>query len=235
MYAGLEGRGAEDAWYSRALLSEACWAAGMDYSGASVELHKAFNRLPRRQVLAAALAAAFRGASPPPTLTAWTSSPATTALGSVWACRTSGDYQYRMGCPWSMSLLSRLLRPWVALRRTMAAVPRTLADDLSIHAEGLMHQPRLAAVLRVTRAFIILIGGTVTTGPASVPEGRAWLRAVRWPGVGSRVDDEAWLNGERLPVVLRWRDLGVRARTGGVPAASTLGAAGRRGRRGKAD
>ena len=47
MYAGVEGRGAQDAAYNTALLTEWCKAMGMDLTGGAADIYKCFDQLSR--------------------------------------------------------------------------------------------------------------------------------------------------------------------------------------------
>ena len=47
MYAGVEGRGAEDAAYTSALLVEWCKMTGTDFGGGSADIYKCFDQILR--------------------------------------------------------------------------------------------------------------------------------------------------------------------------------------------
>ena len=47
MYAGVEGRGAQDAAYNTALLTEWCNAMKLDLTGGAVDIYKFFDQLSR--------------------------------------------------------------------------------------------------------------------------------------------------------------------------------------------
>ena len=50
MYAGIEGAGADDAWYETSLCIEHCRVIGTPYAGGASDIYKCFDQLPRSMV-----------------------------------------------------------------------------------------------------------------------------------------------------------------------------------------
>ena len=119
------------------------------------------------------------------------------------------------GCPLSMLLMSMVLRPMICITRLVGAVPRVLADDITLRVRGQRHWKRLKLASRAAIMFIGDIGGKVSTPKCklfSTDKGaRLAMRLTTWPGLQSRV-----------PVVMSSRDLGSQVNFGLVAQAGIL-------------
>ena len=66
-----------------------------------------------------------------------------------------------LGLPLRMLVIGSLLKPWISMSRTLAVVPRMLADDLYIYARGINCAENLKAALNFTHAFLHDMGAAV--------------------------------------------------------------------------
>ena len=105
------------------------------------------------------------------------------------------------GSPFSMKKVAFLFRPWVLRARALNVIPRGLADDLSVWAEGPHHVYRVQLGFAMTIFYVADIGGRISPSKSfttsSSEAGRRWLRDHVWPCVRARI-----------PVRLHFRDLG---------------------------
>ena len=65
------------------------------------------------------------------------------------------------GCPFSMTMVALLLRPWIKYMESMKVTPRCLADDLLIMTEGIGHRMRTIKALEASIQFFEDIGAKV--------------------------------------------------------------------------
>ena len=139
MYAGVEGRGAEDASYSSALLVEWCRAKGVDFTGGSADIYKCFDQVMRPLVKSTLEAAGM----PEAILNTYTKyleklevhNTIAGGLGKPYGRPTS----IPQGEPLSMMVVALLLRPWIIQMRQLSMKPRILADDLQLISIGTRH------------------------------------------------------------------------------------------------
>ncbi len=62
------------------------------------------------------------------------------------------------GCPFSMTLIALLMRPWMGLMREEGVTPRALADDLLMMAEGKGHGERVPRAMESPEASSKMLG-----------------------------------------------------------------------------
>ncbi len=67
------------------------------------------------------------------------------------------------GCPYSMTMVALLTKPWIGTMRRAEVTPRTLADDLLIIAVGNRHQSRYINAMQLSRQYFADIGAKVAT------------------------------------------------------------------------
>ena len=139
MYAGVEGSGAEEGWYTTALSLEKFQLDNTNFAGSCADIYKCFDQISRPLLYHLAKVAGM------PTnilntymrfqeqLTIYN----TLALGIGWPHkRPCGIPQ---GCPLSMMLVSRMLRPWMSVMEEQNAIARTLSDDMMVITVGSNH------------------------------------------------------------------------------------------------
>ena len=100
-----------------------------------------------------------------------------------------------------MALVALITRGWVSVMEAHNIVPRCLADDLMLIAEGSAHRTRAIVGMNLSRQFFTDMGARVATAKcfmfSTCPNTRADLKGYRW-------DHE----NVEIPVVNSSRDLG---------------------------
>eukprot|EP00973_Karenia_brevis_P002624 357756-Karenia_brevis.AAC.1 len=136
MFGGMEGVGAEDAWYTTSLEKELCAVQNCPFVGGSVDLFKCFDPIVRPLLYIVLLISGLPFQILVPyinfleNLNLYNSVAGT--LGQAHR-HTCGIPQ---GCPYSMIFISLFLRAWICEMEAFSATPRTLADDLLITTTG---------------------------------------------------------------------------------------------------
>ena len=207
IFGGMPGRGAEDAWYSTALLQESIMLQGESFTAGSVDLMKCFDQL-LRPLLYALLQ---KGNFPKPVLTAYRSFLENMQVHNVVCGHIGKSHRHAcgipQGCPLSMLMVAFLFRPWVNMVKTMSATPRILADDILVAAHGPTHFDTFTASFESTLTYIHDIGAAVAPDKSFLLSTnrvtRRSLRQLQWQAIG----------GAQIPVRLHVRDLGTHIST----------------------
>ena len=88
------------------------------------------------------------------------------------------------GCPFSMTMVALLFRPWVMLMQEQGVTPRVLADDLLILTHGTGHRARTVKTVEMSIEFFDDIGAKVAENKcftfASDAPTRIFLRETTW-------------------------------------------------------
>ena len=139
MYAGVEGRGAQDAAYNTALLTEWCKAMNLDLTGGAADIFKCFDQLSRPLIYAIVEIAGM----PPRVLETYKNflegltvyNTVAGGLGEAYTKPTS----IPQGDPFSMMIVAIILRAWIMQMKSLGVQPRLLADDHQILSIGTRH------------------------------------------------------------------------------------------------
>ena len=201
MFAGVPGAGSEEGWYITQLDFELKRLMGSHITAGSIDVFKCFDQVVRPLVTSLARAAGM----PENILKTYTSfqdditihNQIGDALGQAHTHRCS----IPQGCPFSMTLIALLMRPWIMLVREVGIQPRVLADDLFLYGTRERHASAAVNGMVLSRQYFRDIGARVADNKCFVtstcPDTRARLRKIRWDG-----------SGTTLPVVNDFRDLG---------------------------
>ena len=113
------------------------------------------------------------------------------------------------GCPFSMTLIALLMRPWIMLMRDNQVEPRVLADDLFLHATRTEHASKAVKGMALSRQYFHDIGAKVADNKcfltSSCATTRTRLRTLRWDQQGNQ-------SGELAPPEPVWQGM-TQART----------------------
>ena len=105
------------------------------------------------------------------------------------------------GCPYSMTFIALLMRPWILRMRELTLQPRVLADDLFLSASRDQHAQRATNGMQESRTYFGDIAAAVADKKcfmaSTCAQTRRKLAQISW-------DDR----GTRLKVVTNFRDLG---------------------------
>ena len=163
MFAGVESMGADDAWFETALNIELCKLKGVGFSGGASDIYKCFDQIPRQLLYHIAYIAGF----PTGVLTAYRNyhenAVAHNSLGLGIGTPHTRQTGIPQGCPLSMMLVALLMRTWIIIMEDMHTVPRTLADDLFLFADGPGHVERIIAATEATHSYLARFGAAVAT------------------------------------------------------------------------
>ena len=139
IFAGVPGRGAEDAWYLTSLAFEEHRTQGRDISGGAADIFKCFDQV-CRPLLYALLERTGCPSQLVDTYRAFVEhvqvyNNLVGSIGQPYA-RPCGIPQ---GCPLSMAFIAALMAPWCRFMKALSCIPRVLADDVLVYAVGDKH------------------------------------------------------------------------------------------------
>ncbi len=136
-------------------------------------------------------------------------------IGNTLGVEHKHECSIPQGCPFSLSLIGLLMRPWIKVMREIGVEPRVLADDLFFTATGRKHATLAVEAMQASRAYFQDIGAKVAPRKCLITstsqQARANLRKHSWGK-----DDV------NIPVVNHFRDLGAHICFDGANAAPTL-------------
>ena len=119
MFAGVPGRGAVDAWHDVLTRLEALKLDGEEYCGGVADIAKFFDQIRRPLVYKLAVAAGM----PPKVLRAYKNYLENLTLYNALAGVMGKPYRKKcgipQGCPLSMVMVALIMRPWIAIIRTI--------------------------------------------------------------------------------------------------------------------
>ena len=130
MYAGVQGEGAELAWWHVGLLRERAHRCGDGMLTGALDIFKCFDQIvPLLIKVVLGL-----GGLPSQVLEPFTKMMKGAQIVNMLPQGAGVSYRRRcsipQGCPFSMMIPALLLRPWIVMNRRGSSMPRTLADDL---------------------------------------------------------------------------------------------------------
>ena len=130
MYAGVEWRGADDAWWETALRIEHNAIANVPFPGGATDIFKCFDQIVRPLLYYLATVAGI----PLQIANAYRKYHEHSDVFNSLALGLAAPYRrpngIPQGCPLSMMFVALLLRPWMKITSSVDVIPRTLADDL---------------------------------------------------------------------------------------------------------
>ena len=163
LFAGVPGKGAEDAWYTTAIDIEHNQLQDIPMSGAAADMFKCFD-----QILLELVTHILTAAGMPPTIISAYTRYIThlmyyNSLGTTIGKPHHHKCGIPQGCPFSMLIIALLLRPWILMMRQIPATPRLLADDILVLTQGQHHEVLLHTALDATHLYIASIGGKIAS------------------------------------------------------------------------
>ncbi len=194
-------KGAFGGWYKTAIFLEQAIASNLLVAGGAIDIYKCFDQLNRQLIYTRAKQAGM----PARILQAYSN-----YLEGMQVQFQVGDTIGRMhqdraslpqGCPFSMTMVALLFKPWVSMMHEAKVTPRCLADDLLIFATGNQHQSRYINAMNTSKQYFADIGARIADRKcfsfAGDPKTREFLAAYVW--------DQ---NGLQIPTVNNFRDIG---------------------------
>ena len=191
---------------------------GDEYCGGVADIAKFFDQIRRPLVYKLAEAAGM----PPKVLTAYRNYLENLTLYNALAGGMGKPYSKKcgipQGCPLSMVMVALIMRPWIAITRTIPGVScYILADDVLVLAEGATMVGRLAEALDATHEYLNDMGAKVEPAKsynfASSKKAAVWLKQTTWDHIGAKIK-----------VVTDLRYLGAHLTTRHAPTSPTMDA-----------
>ena len=146
MYAGVPGQGAEQAWLQLSLCGE-----NRRRSGGATDICKCFDTVFRPLIYMTARIAGMPARILKPYIGAIESLQSRNTLTVGFGQEHTRKRRIPQGCPFSTTLTTLLVRPWMLQVLRAGAIPRVLADDLPVIAAGEKHHEKyLKAIKRHT-------------------------------------------------------------------------------------
>ena len=153
--------GAEDAWFLTQLEIELARLANLQISAGSVDVFKCFDQIIKQLITKIAELAGM----PVDVLETYKAfleqMSIRQQIGNTLGQEHQHDCSIPQGCPFSMSLIGLLMRPWVGLMRETGVEPRVLADDLFFHATGKRHATLATDAMKASLEYFEDIGAKV--------------------------------------------------------------------------
>ena len=180
MFAGVENLSAQEAWYHTSLLIEHARISGEPVAGATIDIFKCFDQVPRELLYRIIEAAGC----PKQLITAYRSYQENvighnSILGT---CGKGTDKRCGIpqGCPFSMCFIALFLRPWLMKVQAKGANARALADDMLILGIGSDCTSKLRDALNETHIMLEDMGAKIATNKpltfSTCANIRQWLR-----------------------------------------------------------
>ena len=185
MCGGVKSNAADSASWAMALEVEGAVTEGSGASAASLDIYKCFDQMSREVIVLLAR----RAGAPEAIISSWYRMLAGLRTYNS-LCGTAGVLYGRpasipQGCPLSMLWLNLALRPLIILTRTANALPRALADDLTVMARGLRHWARVRNATTLSIIYLEDLGARVSRPKCALlstsPAARASMRKHKWP------------------------------------------------------
>ena len=201
MFGGVQGVGAEEAFYTTALDVEFAITHSVPLVGGSRDLYKCFD-----QILRPLLYEILRLAGlPAPVLVAYANYQESMLIYNSFNGAIVQPHKHPagipQGCPFSMIFIGLLLRPWMLQVQEIGATARTLADDLLVIVSGHRVLSVFAHIFHLTMVHLHDLGGRIAPRKsklfATVGDHRRWLQTYNWPALNTNIE-----------VVHHMRDLG---------------------------
>ena len=192
MHAGIPEMGAVDAWYEVLTTLEDHKLNGKHFVGGVAYIAKFFDQIRRDLVFRTCRVAGM----PTGVLTAYENylenlkvyNCVAGGMGTPYV-RVCGIPQ---GCPFSMTNVALIMRPWILTMRKHAAINcYILADDVLIIGTGMKMLTRFAAALNATHKYLHHMGAKVAPDKsynfASCVKAKKWLNDTTWKHVDSGI------------------------------------------------
>ena len=192
MFAGVQGRGAQDAWHTTALEMEEAFVNGERLMGEAVDIYKCFDQISRPVVYKIVAMAGM----PSQVLDAYKMYQESLTVRNSVSGGLGVQYTKKANVPqgdhFSMMIVALIMKPWILEMRRLGARGRILADDIFVAATGIRHRELFIAGYQETHEYLERMGAKMAPSKSYVfsPE-PATMRALRemwWPGMRAHVD-----------------------------------------------
>ena len=191
MFAGIPGRGAEDAWWLTSLGLEDTMLGNNPITGGGADIRKRFDAIVRQLVYLMLWIAGC----PPGINRAYKNMMENMVIYNSISGGLGGPHQRRcgipQGCPFSVMIIALHMRPWLIIMESIRVQPRVLADDVLLYARGEWHLERFVQGYIITLQYIQDMGAKTAPEKSfvfSTNEGaRKWVKTYVWPIINQTV------------------------------------------------
>ena len=174
--------------------------AGQDVAGGSVDIYKCFDQVNRKLVQRLAEKAGMPKRILEPYMRYIDNLQIRYQVADTIGLAHAERCSIPQGCPFSMTMVALLMRPWVKVMAASEVQPRVLADDLMFHTSGEGHRARTVRAMEQSRQYFNDIGAKVAANKcftfATDTFTRNYLTKFRWKGA------------IKIPNASSFRDLG---------------------------
>ena len=157
-YAGVQGQGAEQAWWQLSLCLE-YWRAKQ--TQATTDIYKCFDQVVRPLIYMTARIAGMPARILKPYIGAIENLQIRNTLTVGYGQEHTRKRGIPQGCPFSMTLTALLVRLWILQVLRALAIPRVLADDLHVVAAGEKTSRENLRTIKNTHTFDTTAGGRI--------------------------------------------------------------------------
>ncbi|MDP7068883.1 MAG: reverse transcriptase domain-containing protein, partial [Candidatus Peribacteraceae bacterium] len=163
LFAGIPGRGAEDAWWITSIVIETARMSGIPLSGGAADIWRCFDQISRTLLYYLLIMGGF----PTRILDAYMKFHSDLSVRNLLAGGYGQPYNKTcsipQGCPWSMLFIAFLLRPIILLTEVPGTViTRILADDILLTAMGQEHIQAFANSFGLMLGFLHDMGSIIS-------------------------------------------------------------------------
>ena len=184
MYAGVQGKGAEDGWYATAVALEPATATGRHYTAGAVDIMKCFDQLQRPLIYELARKAGMPEAVVATYEAYQENMKAMNSLAGGLGKPYRKPASIPQSCPLSMALIGLLMTPWIRMMEAGQEQPRVLADDIFLLAVGDGHAARFERSFDITHRYIADMGSRMEPKKSlilsSCSDTREAMRSKKW-------------------------------------------------------
>ena len=184
-----------------ALANELSKLVGHQIAGGSVDVYKCFDQINRKLLYKIAEAAGMPKRILDPYFNYIDNLRVRYQIGKTIGKAHTDRCSIPQGCPFSMTMIALMLRPWIKMMEFHQVEPRVLADDLMFTAKGVGHRAKTIDAMQSSRTYFADMGAKVANNKcftfATDKDTRKHLSDYNWD-----------LDGLRIPNLSSFRDLG---------------------------
>ena len=193
LFAGIPGRGAEDAWWLTSFTIEVARLCGYALTGGAVDIFKCFDQISRALLGKLLLLGGF----PPSIWKAYEKFHEELHVRNLLAGGYGKPFHKKcsipQGCPFSMLFIAFMLRPLILLTEVPGIiVARILADDVLLTAMGDNHMEHFIKAYSTMLEFLQDMGAKVSIKKSYLfstePRFRNFLKDFQWPHINCKIN-----------------------------------------------
>ena len=158
LYAGVPGKGAQDAWYTSAICNEMQRINGYQIAGGSIDVYKCFDQINGHLLKELAIKAGMPKRIYDPYFRYIENMQSCFQVGKRIGKPAKDRCSIPQGCPFSMTMIGLITIPWINMMKEKNIAPRVLADDLMFSAYGEGHRANACDAMNTSIDYFEAIG-----------------------------------------------------------------------------